>query len=115
MPIVVQKWIAIKNLDDDECKRFAEWVRVRSNEMKMLYMNDTSLCAFCVKAEHESRTKDYGTNGATCAACVLNARCFDDSWVVKNIFVALLDGRFNDFRKLIERGINDVREMVVDD
>jgi len=114
MALVNQKWNPLKNLSDEDLERFRQWVDKQVQETGMAYMNDTGLCAFCRKAEVESGTSDYGREGNTCALCILVGRCFDEGWVVRDIFIALHKGEWEAFRKLVEKGLEDVREMVTE-
>jgi hypothetical protein len=112
-PILFEKWEAIGGLSDEKLatlKTRTDSQVAAKQEVPYLLRHD--LCAFCLKAVAESRAVDYGVNGASCKACVLQARCYDGDWVVYQIFIAMRAGDYSEVRKLMAQGRKDVMTMI---
>jgi len=69
-------------------------------------------CAFCMKAIFQSRTEDFGFKGRTCQACVLKGKCYDDSWLIKKMMIAIRAGDWLAFSELIQQAIDDVMKII---
>lgn len=112
MELVFEKWNPLRLLITADMVALSLYQEQQLSNKTVGYMNDMDTCAFCIKAESISRQYEYGLNGATCAACILAGKCFDDAWIIKDIFIALRNMNWNMMRDLIKQGTSDVRDIV---
>jgi len=102
----------IAELADGGLKHLAARMKVRQNHRKKMFVFDTDTCSFCRRAAFETGAEDYGSEGRTCAVCVLAGKCFDESWVVRKIYMAIMKGNYPQFRAFVRQGLRDIQRIL---
>ena len=110
--ILRRKFEPIVDLSDGKLAELRARMDNRLTRRKMLYLFDTSICSFCKRATVESGSADYGLNSRACRACILEGKCFDESWLVKPIYKAIKSGDYALFRALVRRGLRDIAYII---
>ena len=109
--IVIEKWEPLADIDIVTFDKIVKYEKDKRRVRKYGYLFNTELCAFCKKAELISGVSEYGKEGATCKACILDGRCFHHSWYINKIFHALLDETHLAFKYNIKQGVLEVKKL----
>jgi len=106
--LVKQKWKPFVSIAAQKMSELKDHENAKLDSKEIPYFADTSICAFCLKAASIAHREDFGLKGATCLACCLQGKCFDDSWKIKDVFIALRNEKWDDFKELINEGLQEI-------
>ena len=112
LPIMDEKWDLSTIATEKKASFKAHEEAKREADGELPYMLKHENCAFCQKASEGLRRPDYGHGGLSCAACVLRGKCYDQSWIVKRIYLAMLAEDWPAFNALIAQGLADIEDIV---
>jgi hypothetical protein len=110
--VLRSKFEPIVALDNVALERLRTRMANRIAEERILYLFDTALCSFCLRAELETRSTEHSQGSRACQACILGGKCFDPRWLVRPIHMAISRGNFDDFRALVRQGLDDIAEIL---
>lgn len=111
--LVEVKWKDIAELDDDKLGLLGQTMDEDILNSRIMYLYDPIVCAFCLKAAHDSGSTDYKLSGGACDYCILEGKCFDEGWLLRRIYIAMKNNSYAIFRNLIRQGLRYI-ELLLD-
>lgn len=105
--IIFEKW----NIESKDLNGLVLDCETCRDQSKTPFLFQHETCAFCQKAKSLSKAKEFGIAGI-CKCCILQGLCYDVTWVINGIMVAISKRDISAVNKLVEKGSLDVLELV---